>query len=65
MAVRKERSEMEQSRADFLKRWIPMGIKLWSECEGHGINWREHRLEELDFLIDLAKIEMEDKCAKR
>lgn len=61
-----EENPMAKSRKEFLRRWIPMGVKLWAECEGHQIDWRRHRLEELDFLITLAEVSAEgkNKCAR-
>lgn len=56
-----EAPSMEKSRKEFLARWIPMGIRLWSEAEGYGIDWRKCRLEELDFLISLAEQTAEGK----
>lgn len=51
----KKHDPMGLSRKEFMARWIPMGVDLWARCEGYGIDWRRHRLEELDFLCDLAE----------
>ncbi len=51
----KNENPMADARAEFMKRWIPMGVDLWARCEGHGIDWRNHKMEELPFLCSLAE----------
>lgn len=38
---------MEATKAEFMSRWIPWGIRLLYRAEAHGIDWRALPLEDL------------------
>lgn len=47
--------EMEAAKKEFLGRAIPFMLAKFFKAEAFGIDWRRCKLEELDFLIDLAE----------
>ena len=45
----------EERRKAFLKRWIPMGMKLLARAEAYGVDWENIPLEKLETAIIFAE----------